>query len=237
MGRMVDFSALAAGETGTAVTRAAITGPDTRHMSAELLRLAPGASVEATVPAGADLYLYALTGAFRIVYQGTTLEVAQDAFATLQEESAYALANGGTNAAEIISVLAPPPGGKPVEAGFRGGCAVAKRAGAPTADVPEQKKRRIYFVDDAAARSERAHAMIVEYQGDTVTVMHQHPNADSMFVPLTGKVRFTFDGRDHVLGRGGATVFPAGDKHGLRVEEEPVSFLEFHVPAGYVTVK
>jgi quercetin dioxygenase-like cupin family protein len=79
--------------------------------------------------------------------------------------------------------------------------------------------------------------MIVEYQADTVTVMHHHPNADSMFIPLTGTVRFTFNGKDHIVSRGQATVFPAGDHHGLRVEEGKVSFLEFHIPAKYVTVK
>ena len=37
---------------------------------------------------------------------------------------------------------------------------------------------------------------------------------------------------------GQATVFPVGDRHGLRVAEgEGVSFLEFHVPAGYTTVR
>jgi quercetin dioxygenase-like cupin family protein len=132
-------------------------------------------------------------------------------------------------------VVAPPQGtGGP---GFHGGISVIPRAAAPIADIPDQKKRRLYFVDDAAARSERAHAMIVEYMADTVTVMHHHPNADSMFIPLTGTVRFTFNGKDHIVSRGQATVFPAGDHHGLRVEEGIVSFLEFHIPAKYVTVK
>jgi quercetin dioxygenase-like cupin family protein len=58
-----------------------------------------------------------------------------------------------------------------------------------------------------------------------------------MFVPLTGKVRFAFDGAEHVVGRGAATVFPAGNPHELCVAEGKVSFLEFHIPAAFVTVR
>jgi mannose-6-phosphate isomerase-like protein (cupin superfamily) len=105
-------------------------------------------------------------------------------------------------------------------------------------DVPAEKKRRIYFVGKEAVRSERAHAMIVEYVRDTVTGLHMHPNAESMFVLLSGKTRFTVNGADVIVGRGQATYFPMGDRHGLRVADgDGVSFLEFHVPAGYTTVR
>jgi len=80
--------------------------------------------------------------------------------------------------------------------------------------------------------------MIVEYVRDTVTGLHMHPNAESMFVLLSGRTRFTVNGADAVVGRGQATVFPMGDRHGLRVAEgDGVSFLEFHIPAGYTTVR
>ena len=50
--------------------------------------------------------------------------------------------------------------------------------------------------------------------------------------------RFTVNGADAVVGRGQATVFPMGDRHGLRVAEgDGVSFLEFHIPAAYTTVR
>jgi hypothetical protein len=40
------------------------------------------------------------------------------------------------------------------------------------------------------------------------------------------------------VGRGQATIFPMGDRHGLRVAEgDGVSFLEFHIPAAYTTVR
>ena len=138
---------------------------------------------------------------------------------------------------ELISVVAPPAGSSAQLRGYRGAGSVVPRDAAPLVDLPAEKKRRIYFVDKAAVQSERAHAMIVEYRADTVTTMHQHPNADSMFVPLTGKVRFTFDGAEHVVGRGAATVFPAGNLHGLCVADGKVSFLEFHIPAAYTTLR
>ena len=235
MGSMVDLASLAYRDAGTGVGRAAISGSDAQRMSAEAIRLAPGAALAERVRDGSDLYLYALTGAVEIAGPGGTHALAQDSFATVEERTEFTVTNRGSAPATLVLVVAPPQGAG--GAGFRGGIAVTPRSAAPIADIPDQKKRRLYFVDDAAARSERAHAMIVEYQADTVTVMHHHPNADSMFVPLTGKVRFTFNGREHVVGRGQATVFPAGDHHGLRVEEGKVSFLEFHIPAKYVTVK
>ena len=79
--------------------------------------------------------------------------------------------------------------------------------------------------------------MIVLYEKETVTTLHMHPNAESMFVVLTGKVRFTVNGKDAVLERGQATHFPAGDCHGLCTAEGDVSFLEFHIPGTFTTVR
>ncbi len=237
MGRLVNFSSLSYSEATKGVRRSPISGPDAKRMSAEAIRLAPGATFNNQVPPGSDLYLYTLTGAAQISGDGAPHVLAQDTFATLAEGTAFTLSNTGASPVELISVVAPPRGSGVVLPGYKGGISVIPRSAAPIADIPDQKKRRLYFVDQAAAQSERAHAMIVEYQADTVTVMHQHPNADSMFVPLTGKVRFTFDGAEHVVGRGGATVFPAGNQHELCVAEGKVSFLEFHIPAAYVTVK
>jgi len=237
MGSMVDFASLAYRDAGKGVGRAAISGKEAQRMVAEAIRLAPGAAFTERVRDGSDLYLYALTGAAEIAVKGKVHALAQDSFATFEEGAEFTRTNRGGAPATIICVVAPPQGAAVGGPGFRGGISVIPRANAPILDIPDQKKRRLYFVDDAAAKSERAHAMIVEYQADTVTVMHHHPNADSMFIPLTGTVRFTFNGKDHIVARGQATVFPAGDHHGLRVEEGKVSFLEFHVPAKYVTVK
>jgi mannose-6-phosphate isomerase-like protein (cupin superfamily) len=62
--------------------------------------------------------------------------------------------------------------------------------------------------------------MIVEYEPETVTGMHMHPNAESMFVILTGKsaIHRKRQGRDtfRVVR---AAHFPATDRHGLRGAE------------------
>ncbi len=115
---------------------------------------------------------------------------------------------------------------------------MATRAGTPVHPVPAELKQRIYFAGRDAARTERGHAMIVVYEKNTVTGLHMHPNAESMFVFLSGRTRFTVNGEDVVVGRGQATYFPAGDRHGLRVAEgDEVSFLEFHIPASYTTIR
>lgn len=237
MGQLTELSRLAGESVGRGVVRRMLGDRAARYMSVQVLEFSAGAELTGVVPAGSDLYCYALQGSARLRAGETTAMLNQDTFATVQEGYAYELANPSSATATLISVLAPPPGGAAAHDGFAGGLSVITRAAAAATDIPEQRKRRLYFVAPGAAKSARAHAMIVEYQPDTVTVMHQHPNADSLFVPLTGKVRFTYDGKDHVLARGQAALFPAGDLHGLRVEEGQVSFLEFHVPAAYTTVK
>lgn len=86
---------------------------------------------------------------------------------------------------------------------------------------------------------ERGHAMIVEYEKDTETVMHHHPDAESMFVPLTGNIRFFVNGEPIVLKRGQAVYFPINDRHALPCAEgtTSASFLEFHIPGAFTTVK
>ena len=260
MGRVVTFADLSYREAASGVARAAITAGDTKEMAAEVIRLARGASVTETVPDGSDRYLFTLAGRVTVSGAGESRTMEEEAFATIQEGTRFTIANadGAGRAADgagrvadgtgraadgagatIVSVVAPPPGSGAKRAGFTGGVALAARASTPVHDIPAEKKRRIYFVGKEAARSERAHAMIVLYVRDTVTSLHMHPNAESMFVLLSGRTRFTVNGEDVVVERGQATYFPMGDRHGLRVAdgEDGVSFLEFHVPAGFETVR
>jgi quercetin dioxygenase-like cupin family protein len=81
--------------------------------------------------------------------------------------------------------------------------------------------------------------MIVVYDKDTVTRLHHHPNAESMFVVLDGALRFTVNGAEVVVEPGQAAYFGMDDPHGLRVADgrDGASFLEFHVPAAYTTVR
>jgi quercetin dioxygenase-like cupin family protein len=237
MGKVVTFASLPYREITSGVRTAAITGNDGKEMQAEVIRLAPGAKLTDKVPQGSDRYLFTLTGEATVAGGDAAHRVPQEAFATLQEGTQFTLANSGKGEAEVISILAPPPGSASKRAGFKGGITVAERGKQPVVHIPEAKKRRIYFADKSAARTERAHAMIVLYEQETVTNMHKHPDAESMFVVLTGKVRFNVNGQDVVIERGQATHFPVGDRHGLRVAEGDVSFLEFHIPDGYTTVR
>jgi len=237
MGKVVTFASLQYQPAATGVTTAAITGGDGKEMQAEVIRLAPGAKLAAAVPAGSDRYFFTLTGDATVAGGDGARRMPAETFATLQEGTQFTLENSGKAEAELISVLAPPPGKSNAHPGFKGDITVAERGKQPVVNIADAGKRRIYFVDKSAAASERAHAMIVMYEQETVTNLHMHPNAESMFVVLTGKVRFTVNGEDVVLERGQATHFPAHDRHGLRVAEGNVSFLEFHIPGAYTTVR
>jgi mannose-6-phosphate isomerase-like protein (cupin superfamily) len=238
MGTLVTLATLPYRDVAGGVTRAAITGDEMKAMSADVTRLAPGAMLTESVPAGSDRYLFTLAGAVTLHGRGRSHAMPEESFAAIQEGTEFTLANGSRGEATLIGVLAPPPGRSAARAGFSEGLTVAARSTTPAHEVPEEKKRRVYFVGEEAAPSERAHAMIVEYVRDTVTSLHMHPDADSMFVFLSGTTRFTINGRDEVIRRGQATCVPMGNRHGLAVAEgEGVSFLEFHIPATYATVK
>jgi quercetin dioxygenase-like cupin family protein len=139
----------------------------------------------------------------------------------------------------VVKVIAPPRPSDRSLAGFTGGLSVIERGNAPVLKIPQDHKTRIYFVDDEAAKSQRCHAMIVVYDQDTVTSMHMHPNAESMFVVLDGAIQFTVNGNDVVVKPGQAAIFGTNDRHGLRAADglSAASFLEFHIPAAYTTVK
>lgn len=237
MGKVVTFASLNYHSPAAGIATAPVTGADGKEMQAEIVRLAPGAKLSDKVPQGSDRYLFTLTGEIKVYKGGAAQAMPAETFAALEEGTQFTLENSGSGEAEVLSVLAPPPGKSAEHPGFKGGVRVLERGKQPRVDVPEQKKRRIHFIDKSAAASERAHAMIVEYQPETVTGMHMHPDAESMFVILTGKVRFTVNGKDEVLERGQAAYFPASDRHGLRVAEGDVSFLEFHVPGAFTSVR
>ncbi len=136
-----------------------------------------------------------------------------------------------------MSVIVPPPGAGRTAPGFHGGFTAMAVKDQPIVDLPEEKKRRTYLANKAlAAGSERGHAMIVRYTGATLTKKHHHPNAESLFVILSGKVKFLVNGQERVLGRGEAAFFPINDSHGLKsADGNELHFLELHVPGAFVT--
>ncbi len=237
MGKLVTFVQLPYQESATSIKRATFTASDLKHFSAEMIRLAPGAKLTDKVPAGSDRYLFTLTGEATLTGNGQTSKMIEESFATIQEGVEFTLGNQTGTEISVLSVFAPPPGSGQTLPGFSGGIAVAARKDTPVVDIPAEKKRRIYFCGKHAAKTERGHAMIVLYVAETVTTLHMHPNADAMFVFLTGKVRFTINGSEVLVERGQATWLPVGDRHGLRPVGEGVSFLEFHIPGAFTTVR
>jgi mannose-6-phosphate isomerase-like protein (cupin superfamily) len=238
MGRVVTFAELPVGNIAPGVSSAPITNGETREMAAELIRIAPGERWTTTAPRGSDCYLFMLDGAGSISAAGRLHRLPRQAFAAVEEGVELTVENDGGTPASIIKVIAPPyPDGRSM-AGFRDNITVAERGNAPVIDLPKEKKKRIYFVADAAVKSQRGHAMIVIYERETVTGLHHHPNAESMFVMLEGALTFTVNGKQVLLAPGQAAYFGCNDQHGLRVAEEAsgASFLEFHIPAAFSTV-
>ena len=239
MGRVVTFDTLSFKPVANGISEAPITNGDLRKMAAKVIRVAPKATLNAAVPEGSDAYLLLLEGSGRIVAGGAEESIDRETFAAIREKENFTLANPSDKAIEAVFVLAPPPGSHGEHKGLSSALAVTARAKAPTFYIADQKKNRRYFVSKEAAKTERGHAMVVEYEKDTATVMHHHPDAESMFVPLTGDIKFVVNGEPVVLKRGQAVYFPINDRHALRCAEgtTSASFLEFHIPGAFTTVK
>jgi mannose-6-phosphate isomerase-like protein (cupin superfamily) len=238
MGRVVTFAQLTP-QKSHGVGTAAITRDDVREMSASYLRVEAGKSWSDRVPDGSDCYLFVIGGSGTVAADDVPHALARESFATIEQGRRFSVANDGTDPLEIVRVLAPPGGGGRGLAGFNEKLRVAERRSTPIHDIPAEKKRRIYFVGHDAAHSERGHAMIVIYGKDTVTRLHHHPNAESMFVPLDGALEFTVNGEQVKVAPGQAAYFAMNDKHGLHVApgHSGASFLEFHIPAAFTTVR
>ncbi|HZT52594.1 MAG TPA: cupin domain-containing protein [Stellaceae bacterium] len=235
MGQVIDLATAEAQAAAGGARVAPLLGrPAAAEMAAALIRLSPGARFETTVPAGSDQYLFVLSGHARIGLDGGSAALAPDGWAIIEEGRRFGLEGG---AAELLSIVVPPPGARRSTPGFRGGFKAVAAGDLPVVDLPAEKKQRIYLANKAtAAGSERGHAMIVRYTGETLTKRHHHPNAESLFVILSGRVRFLIDGSERVLGRGEAAFFPIEDRHGLRsADGNPLHFLELHVPGAFET--
>jgi mannose-6-phosphate isomerase-like protein (cupin superfamily) len=243
MGFVVDFSKLDFEAVGVATQKGTFTSPETKQMACDFYKLETNGQFSGQVPTGSDQYFYSFNGSVEITSNGERKQMSQDSFCILKEGVSYSISNGSPSSTELISVLAPPPGSSDKNQlnGYVGELQVFNRATQPVLDVPEQKKKRIFFAGKESAKTERAHAMIVVYEPETFTGMHMHPNAESMFIMLSGKNKFTVNGQDVVIGRGQATIFPMTDRHGLCVADtngdESVSFLEFHLPGAFTTVR
>src|SRR5712692_9280223 len=157
MGKIVTFAELSYRDAAPGVKRAAITGGEMKEMAAEVIRLGPGARLTESVPAGADRYLFTLTGGATVGALGASHAMTEESFATIQEGTEFTVSNPSNAEATLVSVLTPPPGNPAGRAGFSTGLTAAARATTGVHDIPAEKKRRIYFVGHGAAHSERAH--------------------------------------------------------------------------------
>jgi len=235
MGTIVDYDAIEGRSVAEGVRLAPLVDTQATEMHATLLRIAPAGRYTGEVPAGSDQYVFVIAGDVRIDAAGRTATMGRETFAIVEERTSFAL-TGGAAAAKVLSVVVPPPGAGRATPGFRGGLKVMTVRDLPVVDIPEEKKRRTYLASRSTVGSERGHAMIVRYTGDTVTRKHHHPNAESMFVMLDGYIRFLVNGKEETLGPGQAVHFPMNDRHGLRsADGKELSFLEFHIPGAFVT--
>lgn len=239
MAQVVSFKDLEMAPSRQGVRRGSITAGTTDWMDVELIRLAPGAEAAETVPEGSDCYLFTIRGGAVIIAGGAAQAMPVKTAAVIQQQTSYNLSNPSDGETEVLKVLAPPQGANTGLTGFNDGVMVRPQDSLAFVDIPADKKRRQYIVGKGAAQSERGHAMIVHYERDTFTALHHHPNAESMFVLLDGSIKFTIDGEEVTVGPGQATVFGAGDRHGLRCGEgiTKASFLEFHIPGAFTTVR
>jgi mannose-6-phosphate isomerase-like protein (cupin superfamily) len=232
MGTIVNFATTEARPVGPGVSRATLIDKDSTEMNVALLHLEAG-RYHAQVPLGSDRYLFVIDGTAHVEAAGRRATMGPQTFAILQEGTAFTLGEGP---ATILDVVVPPAGMPRPSSGFADGLKVMAVKDLPVVDIPEEKKRRTYLASKSTVGSDRGHAMIVRYTGDTVTRKHHHPNAESMFVMLHGYVRFLVNGREETLGPGQAVHFPMNDHHGLRsADGRDLSFLELHIPGAFVT--
>jgi mannose-6-phosphate isomerase-like protein (cupin superfamily) len=232
MGTILNLEAAEARPLGDGASMATLIDRESTEMHVALIRLAAG-RYRGEVPLGSDRYLFVIEGSVRIEAAGRSATMGPQTFAIVQEGTAFTLDEG---TATVLDVVVPPPGIRRVSPGFGEGLKVLAVKDLASVDIPEEKKRRTYLASKPTVGSERGHAMIVRYTGDTVTRKHHHPNAESMFVMLDGYVRFLVNGKEETLGPGQAVHFPMNDRHGLRsADGRELSFLEFHIPGAFVT--
>ncbi len=203
------------------------------HLSAVSVELASGARHELAAREGADTYLYVFSGEVEAQAGSGRWSLPAGSFATFPEGTALALS--GTAESSTVHVVTAKGGQL---AGVPSEVSVVSVGDLPKVDVPEQKKQRTYLVGKEAVPSERSHAMIVGYTGETLTKSHHHPNAECIFLFLEGNALLLNEGTEEPVRPGDFAFFGVNKSHGMRsADGDGLSFLEFHAPAEFVTVR
>src|SRR5262249_7501232 len=145
MGRVVTFGELPGEPIADGVARAPITRGGTGGKAAEPGRIAPGKRGGSSAPRGPDCH------PFMVAWSATSSAGAEErafpaqTFSAIEEGVEFSVGADDRSGAEIVKVLAPPqPRGRPLT-GFSGTISVAERGELPVVDLPEEKKKRIYF--------------------------------------------------------------------------------------------
>lgn len=239
MATISHLSSLAWRELGSNARGASLDDPvhaGDEDMRAEVLHLGTHGRVELAPVAGSDRYLFVLSGRARLSDGRQRSDLGPRTFAALDDTHRPTLECTDAPDTLVLSVLAPAPGAPPSLPGARPGGTVLDVAAQPVVEEPASGKRRVYLATETTTGSTRAHAMVVTYRADTVTPMHHHPNASSLFVFLGGSGVAVANGLEIPVGPGVAIRYGRGDRHALRCTDgRGMCFLEFHIPGAYET--
>src|SRR4029453_8351072 len=104
--------------------------------------LESNATHEAAAPAGADQYLFTLSGEASLTVEGARHALGGGWLAILQEGKRYAVTAGAVPA-EVLSVVAPPAASGANLPGFKGGIKAMSKEEERGEDIPADKKQRI----------------------------------------------------------------------------------------------
>lgn len=239
--RLMDLASLPAAEFSAGVRRSVVVDPAScggTQFVAELFRIQGRGEVTVEAPSGSDRYLFLLSGAARL--RGRTLEtgLSSRTFVSLGEGERFVLSGSGAGETELLSVTAPPAGSARSTQGSTKGTVSSDTSRLPVVEEPASKKRRIYLATRDTLGTKRAHGMIVIYEGDTVTPVHSHPDAESLFVFLDHPALVLVNDREVLVEGGQAVFWGLGEDHGLRsATPAGLSFLEFHIPGEYGVVR
>ncbi len=241
MASLIDLPSVPAAEVSAGVQRSVLVDAarcGSTEFVAELFRISPRAELRLDVPSGSDRYLFVLSGSARLRGHALDVLLVPRTFASLAEGEKFGLAGSGSAEAQLLSVTAPPGGSGRTIQGSTKGTIVSDISRLPVVDEPGSKKRRIYLATLDTTGTKRAHGMIVFYEGETITPVHSHPDAESLFVFLDHPALVFVNDREIRVEGGQAVFWGLGEDHGLRSATAlGLSFLEFHIPGVYGVVR
>lgn len=241
MAELIDLAAAPAVAVAPGVERAVLvdgTRCRSTEFTAELFRMAGPVEARMETPSGSDQYLFVLAGVVRLATEALDVTLTPQTFVSVPEGQRFSLHAAVGVAVTVLSVVAPPPGARRTTQGSGRRMIVSHISHLPVLDEPANKKRRVYLATADTTGTKRAHGMVVFYEGETVTPVHRHPDAESLFVFLDDPALVLVNDREVRVDGGQAVFWGLGEDHGLRsATARGLSFLEFHIPGMYGVVR